>query len=138
LVYKGFGEENLKRQTLSNDMEKSKKFALILLRYLEKIFPQDMATSHKDTLKYVGAFDRKVIETLIENKLIEEKEYTIRGEGLPKDTPKLFVPKITSKGIEFLNGLRQKRTNILLLILTILLSLMGIAQILILVMNKSI
>ncbi len=107
-------------------MADQRKFALILLKYLEKIFPQDMATTQR-TMNYVGKFDRNTILTLIDNGLIEEKEYSIKG--LPKDMPdKAVVYKITSKGIEFLNGLKQKRTNNLLLILTLITTLIAISN----------
>lgn len=110
-------------------MEKSKKDTLRLLKSLEKIFPEDIATAKN--FDYIGDFDKRAIKTLKENGLIEEKQYSLKGLPRGEENKAIFY-KITSNGIEFLNGLKQKRTNILLLILTIALSLIGIIQIIIL------
>jgi hypothetical protein len=99
-------------------MEKS---TLMLLEHLEKIFPGDMVTG-TDVLTHVG-FDIDTINTLERNKLIEK---------VPRGTPNVSSAisyRITSLGIQFLNQARQKKTNNLLLTLTIILSLIGIIQI---------
>jgi hypothetical protein len=110
---------------LEKFMSKYRKEALRLLRNLEKVFPEDMTAPEFD---YLGAFDSK--GTLKDNQLIEYIEHSRQGF-----TNKVSVPKITAKGIEFLNGLRQKRTNELLLALTILLFITGIIQIVILLVK---
>jgi DNA-binding PadR family transcriptional regulator len=75
-----------------------------------------------DVLTHVG-FDIDTINTLERNKLIEK---------VPRGTPNVSSAisyRITSLGIQFLNQARQKKTNNLLLTLTIILSLIGIIQI---------
>ena len=94
---------------------------LKLLEYLEKIFPRDLVTD-SGTLAVVNS-DIDTIETLERNKLIEK---------VPKGTPNLSSAlsyRITSLGIQFLNQARQKRTNDLLLTLTIVFTLLSLAQI---------
>ena len=94
---------------------------LKLLEYLEKIFPRDLVTD-SGTLAVVNS-DIDTIETLERNKLIER---------VPKGTPNLSSAlsyRITSLGIQFLNQARQKRTNDLLLTLTIVFTLLSLAQI---------
>ncbi len=100
-------------------MEKS---TLKLLEHLERIFPKDMVTG-SGTLTSVDGFDVDTITTLERNKLIEK---------VPRGTPNLSSAvsyRITSLGIQFLNQAGQKKTNKLLLILTIVLSLLGIVQV---------
>lgn len=108
-------------------MDKAKKYALKFLKNLEGIFPYDMIHSFKS--RDIGEYSPIAVQTLLDNGLIEPKEYPIKG--LPKDEPnKVRTYKITSKGIEFLNGERQKKTNRLLIYLTILLIVIGIIQVL--------
>jgi len=110
-------------------MDKSRKFALKFLKFLERIFPEDMiSTTRWDDF---GEYNQKVVQTLMDNGLIEIKKYgsSLRnkeGEEIP-----VGAYKITSKGIEFLNGLKQKSTNRWIMALTIILTLIGIIQIII-------
>lgn len=104
-------------------MEKS---TLKVLKALEKIFPQDMV-SGANNFNYMGTFNIKAIGILVKNKLVEEVPYSVNPKGIVPDD-KAIVWRITSLGIEFLNGIRQKRTNTLLLIATILLFLIGVIQ----------
>lgn len=107
----------------------SKKFSVKLLRYLESVFPEDMNTAKKH-MNYFGEFNQKAIQTLVDNGLIEEVEYSAI---INEKEEKVIIWKITSKGIEFLNGLRQKRTNMLLLVLTIFTLIIGVLQIILLI-----
>ena len=112
-------------------MGKSRRFAIRELKYLDKIFPQDMLTADRDPLRGPSRINQKVMKTLQDNGLIEHIKYPVKEppKGVLTD---VYIPKITVKGIEFLNGLRQKRTNTLLLILTILIAITSIFQIIIL------
>ena|SRR5271157_1425904 len=99
-------------------MERS---TLKLLEHLERIFPKDMVAD--SAIAHEAGFDVDTINTLERNKLIEK---------VPKGTLNVSSAvsyRITSLGIQFLNETRQKRTNGLLLALTIILSLIGIIQI---------
>ncbi len=117
-------------------MEKSTKK---LLKYLEEIFPQTIISTPLENvdkfnkiLKYINNFDEKTFKILEKEELIKHVYYSM--VGMPKGkSNKTRATMITSKGVEFLNGLRQKRTNTFLLILTILLSIIGIIQIIILI-----
>jgi hypothetical protein len=100
-------------------MEKS---TLKLLEHLERIFPRDMVTG-SDALTRVASFDVDTINTLERNKLIEK----VPKGSLNQSSAVSY--RITSLGIQFLNQARQKKTNNLLLTLTIILSLIGIIQI---------
>jgi len=96
------------------------KESLRLLEYLEKIFPSHIITDSK-TLAELG-HDAGVISTLEKDKLIEKSS---------RATPNLSSAisyRITSLGIQFLDQARQKRTNSLLLVLTILFTLFSLAQ----------
>lgn len=109
-------------------MDKSKKFVLNFLKDLEKIFPNDQVnTIHSMDLR---DYDSKAVQTLLDNDLIEPKEYNARG--VTEDISiRIASYKITSKGIEFLNGLKQKTTNRWIITLTIILTIMGTIQIII-------
>lgn len=94
---------------------------LRLLEYLEQIFPRDLVTN-SSTLAEVET-DADTIITLERNKLIEK---------VPKGTPGMSSAisyRITSLGIQFLNQARQKKTNELLLSLTIIFTLFSLAQV---------
>jgi hypothetical protein len=104
-------------------MERS---TLKLLEYLEKIFPRDMVTD-SSTLASVDSFDVDTIITLERNKLIEKV-----SKGTPNVSSALSY-RITSLGIQFLNQARQKRTNTLLLTLTIIITLFSLVQIVLMV-----
>ena len=97
------------------------KATLKLLEYLEKIFPRDMVTD-SGTLAIIDS-DIDTIETLERNKLIEK---------VPKGSTNMSSAlsyRVTSLGIQFLNQARQKRTNSLLLSLTIIFTLLSLVQI---------
>ena len=115
-------------------MDNSRKFAIEILKELEKVFPEDMVSAGSG-FNFYGEFDQKAIRTLIDNGLIEEKEYAINGNIRGSPT-KAVVYKITSKGIEFLNNLEQKRTNKLIVVLTILTAVLGFFQILIMLLKN--
>ena len=94
---------------------------LRLLEYLEEIFPRDLVTN-SHLLASLGT-DIDTINTLERNKLIEK---------VPRGTPNISSAisyRITSLGIQFLNQARQKRTNDLLLVLTIIFTLFSLAQV---------
>jgi DNA-binding PadR family transcriptional regulator len=94
---------------------------LKLLEYLENIFPRDLVTD-SSLLASLGT-DVDTITTLERNKLIEK---------VPRGTPNISSAisyRITSLGIQFLNQARQKRTNELLLTLTIIFTLFSLAQV---------
>jgi len=100
---------------------------LRLLEYLENIFPRDLVTN-SNLLASLGT-DVDTIITLERNKLIEK---------VPRGTPNVSSAisyRITSLGIQFLNQARQKRTNELLLVLTIIFTLSSIAQIVLMVIR---
>jgi hypothetical protein len=97
------------------------KTTLRLLEYLERIFPRDLVTD-SGTLAVIDS-DVDTISTLERNKLIER---------VPKGAPNLSSAlsyRITSLGIQFLDQSRQKKTNRLLLALTIIFTLSSLVQI---------
>lgn len=99
-------------------MEKS---TLMLLEYLEKIFPRDMISD--SSLAREAGFDVDTVNTLERNKLIEKV-----SKGTLNVSSAVSY-RITSLGIQFLNQARQKRTNSLLLTLTIIFTLLSLVQI---------
>jgi predicted transcriptional regulator len=113
-------------------MDNSRKFAIEILKELEKVFPEDMVTAGSG-FNFYGEFDQRAIKTLIDNGLIEEKEYPVK---VAERSTKAIVYKITSKGIEFLNNLEQKKTNKLIIILTLLTVGIGLLQIGLMIFNK--
>lgn len=111
-------------------MTNIKKNSIKILRDLEKAFPGDSLVNDLGLSSQLGIDEDtfKLLKKLERSGLISAIAY--KTEGLPEEKV-LQSPIITPKGIDFLNGLRQKRTNLLLLILTIF-SLLGIiAQIII-------
>ena len=101
-------------------MEKS---TLRLLEYLEKIFPRDLITN-SSTLAQIGA-EVETITILERNKLIEKD-----SKGTPNVSSALSY-RITSLGIQFLNQARQKKTNELLLTLTVIFTVFSLAQLIV-------
>lgn len=98
-------------------MEKS---TLRLLEYLEKIFPQDIVTDSA-TLASINS-DIEIINALERNKLIEKIPRATAGVS------SAISYRITSLGIQFLDQTRQKRTNNLLLALTIIITIFSLLQ----------
>lgn len=108
-------------------MAKIRKDSIKLLKKLEKIFPGDDIISNKVIFRLGGTL--KILSLLEQKNLIEKSKYKIIG--LPnQETHKIEGYSLTSFGLELLNGLKQQRTNLLLVILTILLFIIGIIQIL--------
>ncbi len=104
-----------------------KRKTLALLKKLEKIFPVDNFMSKKIVLKRED-YDPVALEILKSSKLIKETTHgkvEIPGEGILP----LGGIKLTPLGVEFLNGLKQKQTNLLILILTLLTVILGGIQI---------
>ncbi len=98
-------------------MEKS---SLRLLEYLEKIFPSQVITDSR-TLAELG-HDVDIINILERDKLIEKT-----SRATPNISSAISY-RITSLGIQFLDQARQKKTNRLLLVLTILFTIFSLAQ----------
>ncbi len=111
-------------------MNQSRKKTIKLLKDLEKVFPGDSLVNDLGSPSKLGTDDNtfKLLKKLERSKLISAIAY--RTEGLPEEKI-IQSPIITTKGLEFLNGLRQRRTNTLLIILTILMALIGGSQIII-------
>ncbi|HTZ41937.1 MAG TPA: hypothetical protein VMC07_01890 [Candidatus Omnitrophota bacterium] len=108
-------------------MQNEAKAALRLLDYLEKIFPKHIVTDSR-TLAELGN-DADVIDALEKDGLVERTS---------RATPNLSSAvsyRITSLGIQFLNQARQKKTNQLLLILTVLFTLFSLAQLIIMLIK---
>jgi len=112
--------------------KKSIKFMLSLLRNLEGDFdnwviPTDILFKH--------GFQQSVLDMLSKNELIEEKNYKLLG--FPKNEKAHYMKgyRITALGINFLNGLEQKRTNNIILFLTISLIIIGVLQLIIVVIK---
>ncbi len=107
------------------------RFAIKLLKHLESVFPlyDELVKGDLDRMK---TEDKRSFEILKKNKLIKEARTPwpkyLKSERTPKE---LITWEITPKGIEFLNGLRQKRTNNLLLALTVILTIIGLFQIIV-------
>lgn len=110
------------------------KKSIKLLKKIERTFPGDSLINDKSsplTLRDIGTDEEtfNLLKILEKSGLIVGWAY--RVEGLPKKEKEVRIEavKITPLGIELLNGLRQKRTNTILIILTFLMTLIGCIQI---------
>src|SRR3990170_3811982 len=109
----------------------SEKKSTKLLKRIEEGFPGDSLVNETNKPSIVGVDleDFKLLKMLEKSELITATKYGIEGLPESEKLKHLEVPKITLKGIEFLNGERQKRTNDLILFLTILTVIIGGIQI---------
>jgi len=108
-----------------------RKDSIKYLKKLEKVFPGDSLINDKGPAT-IGAGEEtfKLLKKLERSGLISAIGY--KTEGLPEEKV-LQSPIITSKGIDFLNGLKQNTTNTILIILTFLMAITSITQIILLI-----
>lgn len=113
---------------LSAKSENAQQEAIRLLKSLEKIFPADNFISSRWTSP--KEHNAAAYFILKENKLIEaapRAKVNIPGEGIQS----IVGYRITPLGMEFLNGLKQQRTNRWLFWLTTITVIIGTIQIII-------
>jgi len=117
---------------------KKKKASIELLKKLEKTFPGDSLLNDLNnslTLQNIGVDEDtfRRLKILERSGLIIGFKYKLEGFPESEKVKTIDAIKITPAGIDFLNGLKQKKTNIILIILTILMTLIGGIQIFLLI-----
>lgn len=107
------------------------KKSIKLLKRIEKTFPGDSLLNDGNYPAKIGTDEEtfRLLKILEKSELISATKY--RLEGLPESEPikHIEVPRVTLKGVEFLNGLKQRQTNRLIIFLTILTVIIGGVQI---------
>ena len=102
------------------------------------ILPADVWMTNLEGSKIDHFVDlNKRIDSLCESKLVESKKYIAHGtDGTDKKVEMpAFKYRITPLGLDFLNNLRARKTNKLILFLTISLFVIGFIQIVLMVIQ---
>ncbi len=107
------------------------KKSIKLLKKLEKTFPGDSLINDSGKPSKTGVSEKtfNLLKILEKSGLIVGWAYRLEGLPGPEKEKRIEAVKITSAGINFLNGLKQNRTNFLLVLLTGLMILIGGIQI---------
>lgn len=106
------------------------KKSIKLLKKLEKSFPGDSLINDSGKPSEIGVSGEtfRLLKILEKSGLIVGWAYRMEGLPGPEKEKRIEAVKITPAGMDLLNGLKQRRTNFWLIILTILIFIIGVVQ----------
>ena len=110
------------------------KKSIKLLKKIEGMFPGDSLMNDRNNplaMQNIVVDEETFhsLKILEKSGLISATKYKVEGLPPSEDVRTIDAVKITPAGIDFLNGLKQKRTNFWLITLTILMIFVGGIQI---------